>query len=90
MPSETIFEIIGAPPLELILFFSLAVVWAPSARNSSSEAPSTGTSARGGACRWPRSRAATLFGFMHGYGPLFVFPLIALGTVFAMMREWAR
>ena len=31
---------------------------------------------------------ASVFGFMHGYGPLLVFPLIALGMVFSFLREW--
>lgn len=89
MPSETIFEIIGgAPPLELLLFFSLAVVWAPLCE----ELVFRGALYRHFRTRWGVPLAAvasaTLFGFMHGYGPLFVFPLIALGTVFAMMREW--
>lgn len=89
MPSETIFEIIGgAPPLELVLFFSLAVVWAPLCE----ELVFRGALYRHIRTRWSVPLAAvasaTLFGFMHGYGPLFVFPLIALGTVFAIMREW--
>ena len=31
---------------------------------------------------------ALLFAFLHGYGPLFVPPLIALGITFALLREW--
>lgn len=89
VPAETIFEIIGSsPPIELFLFFSLAVIWAPLCEESVF---------RGALYRHLRGRwsvplaallSATLFGFMHGYGPMFVFPLIALGTVFAIMREW--
>jgi membrane protease YdiL (CAAX protease family) len=89
LPSETIFEIIGSsPPLELVLFFSLAVLWAPLCE----ESVFRGALYRHFRGRWGVAAAAlgsaTLFGFMHGYGPLFVFPLIALGTVFAVMREW--
>lgn len=89
VPAQTIFEIIGtSPPLELVLFFSLAVLWAPLCE----ESVFRGALYRHFRGRWSVTLAAlasaSLFGFMHGYGPLFVFPLIALGTVFAIMREW--
>ena len=31
---------------------------------------------------------AVLFAYMHSYGPLMVAPLIALGFMFAFMRQW--
>ncbi len=89
LPNQNLFDIIGgSSPIELVLFLSLAVLWAPLCEESVF---------RGALYRHFRGKAgivvaavgsAALFGFMHGYGPLFVFPLIALGSVFAVMREW--
>lgn len=75
-------------PLALFLIFTLATIWAPLCEEMVF---------RGALHRYIRGYApmivavlgsATVFGFMHGYGPLFVFPLIALGSVFSLMREW--
>jgi len=89
LPNQNLFDIIGgSSPFELILFMSLAVLWAPLCE----ESVFRGALFRHFRARWALPVAAlgsaALFGFMHGYGPLFVFPLIALGTVFAIMREW--
>lgn len=88
-PENPIFELLGAGPLwAVLLTVSLIVVWAPLVEE---------TIFRGGLHRHLRSRlpfpiatlgTACLFAFMHGYGPVFVFPLIGLGTTFSIMREW--
>ncbi len=87
-PTSPVVEMVaGGSPLALVLLFLLATVWAPLCEE---------LVFRGALQRHFRGRlgpiaaglaAATVFGFMHGYGPLFVFPLIALGSVFSIMRE---
>jgi membrane protease YdiL (CAAX protease family) len=87
-PTSPVVEMVaGGSPLALVLLFLLATVWAPLCEE---------LVFRGALQRHFRGRlgpiaaalaAAACFGFMHGYGPLFVFPLIALGTVFSLMRE---
>jgi membrane protease YdiL (CAAX protease family) len=78
----------GADVLAILLLVSLATVWAPVAEE---------IVFRGALYRHVRARrgvvvsglaTALLFAFMHGYGPLMVGPLIALGFTFAMIREW--
>ncbi|MCL4741282.1 MAG: CPBP family intramembrane metalloprotease [Phycisphaerales bacterium] len=72
----------------VVLLFLMATVWAPIVEE---------TIFRGALYRHARARigaaaagllAALVFAFMHGYGPLFTPPLIALGFMFALLREW--
>ncbi len=84
-----IFELLsGANPLVIVLVFTLATVWAPLAEE---------LVFRGALYRHMRGRlhwvvaalfSALLFAYMHSYGPLMVAPLIALGFMFAFMRQW--
>jgi membrane protease YdiL (CAAX protease family) len=84
-----IFELLsGANPLLIVLVFTLATVWAPLAEE---------LVFRGALYRHMRGRlhwvfaalfSALLFAYMHSYGPLMVAPLVALGFMFAFMREW--
>ena len=74
--------------LLIVLLVFMATVWAPIVVDS----------VFGGAMyRHRRGRTgivaaglltAVVFAFMHGYGPLFTPPLMALGFVFAVLREW--
>ncbi len=87
--SNPIVEIIASGDVfTVILLFLLAVTWAPIVEE---------TVFRGALFRHLRSSmhwvfaallSAALFAFMHSYGPLMVSPLIALGFMFAFMREW--
>ncbi len=88
-PSNPIAEIIfSAKAYQLALLFVLASVWAPIVEE---------TVFRGSLFRHLRSRvglvlaaigSALVFGLMHGYEILALSPVIALGFVFALMREW--
>ncbi len=87
--TNPIVEIIASGDVfTVILLFLLAVTWAPIVEE---------TIFRGALFRHLRSSmhwvfaallSAVLFAFMHSYGPLMVSPLIALGFMFAFMREW--
>jgi len=86
-PSPVIDLVAGGSPLALVLVFVLATIWAPLCEE---------LVFRGALQRHVRARlagplaivvTATVFGFMHGYGPLLVLPLIALGSVFGAIRE---
>ncbi|MEM7755974.1 MAG: CPBP family intramembrane glutamic endopeptidase, partial [Planctomycetota bacterium] len=86
--SSPVVELVaGGSTLSLVLIFMLATIWAPFCEE---------LVFRGALQRHIRARlagplailaTAAVFGFMHGYGPLFVLPLIALGFVFGAMRE---
>lgn len=88
-PSNPVFELLGQGNLVLVLLiFTLATIWAPITEE---------LIFRGALFRHIRGRghwviagllSATLFAYMHSYGPLMVGPLIALGFMFAFMREW--
>ncbi|MAY74518.1 MAG: hypothetical protein CMJ31_07415 [Phycisphaerae bacterium] len=88
-PTNPVFELVSAAdPLALFMVFTLATIWAPLCEE---------LIFRGALLRHLRGHmsiaaavllGATIFGFMHGYGPLLVFPLIALGSVFGVMRVW--
>ncbi|RMH24809.1 MAG: CPBP family intramembrane metalloprotease [Planctomycetota bacterium] len=88
-PSNPIVELAGSGNIVVILFlFTLATIWAPITEE---------LIFRGALYRHARSRmgwfwaalvTALLFAYMHSYGPLMVGPLIALGFMFAFMREW--
>ena len=88
-PTNPIFEIISdSGPFVILLVFSLATIWAPITEE---------LIFRGALYRHMRGRlhwvlaaffSAILFAYMHSYGPLMVAPLIALGFMFAFMRQW--
>lgn len=74
--------------LVTVLIVTLATIWAPLAEE---------TMFRGALYRHVRSKAgvagavlltAMMFAIMHSYGPVFLSPLVALGAVFALLREW--
>mgnify|MGYP003631829023 CR=1 FL=1 len=87
--TNPVMDIIAASgPLGILLFFLLATLWAPITEE---------LIFRGALHKYFRGRlhwvfagllTATLFAFMHNYGPMLVAPLIALGFMFAFMREW--
>lgn len=88
-PENPIIELVGSGDIVvLILIFTLATLWAPITEE---------LIFRGALFRHLRARlhwtvaalaSAVLFAYMHSYGPLMVAPLIALGFMFAFMREW--
>lgn len=88
-PHNPLLDLItSATPGQLALFASLAVIWAPLVEE---------TVFRGALYRHVRSRvgiaagvvvSALVFGLMHGYEILMLGPVISLGVVFALMREW--
>lgn len=88
-PSNPIVDLVGSgDPVTIVLIFTLATVWAPITEE---------LIFRGSLFRHLRARlhwgvaalvSATLFAFLHAYGPLMVTPLIVLGFSFAFMREW--
>lgn len=84
-----ILEIISkGNPLVLAMFFLLATVWAPIVEESVFRG-ALFRHLRGG---WGVAAAAIVsslaFGVMHGYAFFMLAPVIALGCVFALMREW--
>ncbi|USO00214.1 MAG: CPBP family intramembrane metalloprotease [Phycisphaeraceae bacterium] len=88
-PDSAIFDLLGTHnTLVLVLFFLLATVWAPVVEESIF---------RGALYRHLRTRfgvpvaavsVAFLFGLSHNYGPILVFPVVMLGLMFCIMREW--
>lgn len=88
-PSNVILELVaGAPWWKLLLFASLAVVWAPLVEE---------TVFRGALYRHMRGKlgmvfaailTAVMFALVHGYPLALMAPLITLGVSFAFMREW--
>lgn len=88
-PSNPVVELLGSGDIVvIIMMFTLATIWAPITEE---------LIFRGALFRHFRGRthwvvagllSATLFAFMHAYGPLMVTPLIVLGFMFAFMREW--
>jgi len=77
-----------AGPWTLALLFVLATVWAPLVEESVF---------RGAFYRHLRSRAmvivaaigsAVVFGLMHGYDLILLLPVMTIGLVFALVREW--
>ncbi len=87
--ANKIADLIGAGgPLELVLLFVLATVWAPVVEE---------TIFRGGVFRHFRGRlgmvgaaflTAFLFGVMHGYAFYALAPVISIGLIFSFIREW--
>jgi membrane protease YdiL (CAAX protease family) len=88
-PENPILEIAGrGDPILLVLLFTLATIWAPVVEE---------TVFRGGVYRAMRSHigfflaavaSALIFGFMHGYPVQLLGPVISIGFVFALIREW--
>lgn len=88
-PTNPMIELVEhADPLLLGLFFVMATVWAPLCEE---------LIFRGAVYRHLRGYfpaivaglfSGVLFAFMHNYGALLTPPLIMLGFVFCMMREW--
>lgn len=88
-PSNPIAELLGkGSTVALIMLYVLASVWAPIVEEAIF---------RGCLYRHLRSRlgvfaaallSALTFGFMHGYSAILLGPVICLGFVFALMREW--
>lgn len=88
-PSNPMQEMVGqSGPLTLVLFFTLATIWAPLVEEMIF---------RGAFYRHLRGRigmvlsaviSALVFGLMHGYPLPLLVPVITLGFFFALMREW--
>ncbi|MEO1008930.1 MAG: CPBP family intramembrane glutamic endopeptidase [Planctomycetota bacterium] len=89
-PVNPILELVKSlDPLTLVLFFTLATVWAPLCEE---------LVFRGALLRHLRSRIAFLplaavlsalvFGLMHGYQALQLIPVTVLGFNFALLRAW--
>ncbi|MCL4221383.1 MAG: CPBP family intramembrane metalloprotease [Phycisphaerales bacterium] len=88
-PSNPMIELVEkADPLLQTLFFLMATIWAPLCE----ELIFRGAVYRHLRAYFPAIVAGlisgVLFAFMHNYGPLMTPPLIMLGLVFCMMREW--
>jgi len=88
-PNNPVVDLIGSGNVLVIVFIvTLATIWAP----ITEELIFRGALFRHlrGRVAWPIAAlvSAVLFAYMHSYGPLFVAPLIALGFMFAFMREW--
>ncbi|MFK7758392.1 MAG: lysostaphin resistance A-like protein [Phycisphaerales bacterium] len=89
MPTNPILEMLaGSGIVGALLILTLATIWAPITEE---------LIFRGALYRHMRGRlhwilaallTALLFAYMHSYGPLMVAPLIALGFMFAFMRQW--
>ncbi len=87
--SNPIFDLISdGSAWVILLIFSLATIWAPIAE----ELIFRGALFRhmSGRLHWVLAAffSALLFAYMHSYGPFMVAPLIALGFMFAFMRQW--
>jgi membrane protease YdiL (CAAX protease family) len=88
-PSNPIFELLGmGSPVVLLVLFTMATVWAPLVEEGVF---------RGGCYRHLRSvmgvvlagvLSAVAFGVMHGYPVIMLMPVITLGFIFSLMREW--
>lgn len=88
-PNNPIVDLVGSKsPVLIALVFLLATMWAP----FTEELIFRGSLFRHfrGRVHWTLAAlgSAVLFAYMHSYGPLLVAPLIALGFMFAFMREW--
>lgn len=88
-PENPVLDIVlHAKGIEIFLFFTLATIWAPLVEE---------TLFRGAFYRHLRSRivillaaavSAVAFGIMHGYEYVLLLPVMSLGFVFALIREW--
>jgi membrane protease YdiL (CAAX protease family) len=88
-PTNPIFELVGSGGLlTLVLLYALGTLWAPFVEECVF---------RGALYRHLRARLAVLaagplsalaFGVMHGYPWYALTPVMTLGFVFALMREW--
>jgi len=88
-PDNIVFDLASSNnPVILIAIFTLAAIWAPLCEESIF---------RGALYRHFRGRAgivvstigtALVFGSLHRYGPVLVFPVVMMGVTFALMREW--
>jgi membrane protease YdiL (CAAX protease family) len=88
-PTNPVVELVGSGSLPVLIhIFTLATIWAPIAE----ELIFRGALYRHFRGRvhwfWAALGTALLFAYLHSYGPLLVAPLIALGFMFAFMREW--
>ncbi len=88
-PTNPVFDLLSSgSPVVILLVFTLATVWAP----ITEELIFRGALFRHMSARlhWTLAAflSAALFAYMHSYGPLMVAPLIALGFMFAFMRQW--
>lgn len=83
---ETVVEHAGS--FRLVLMTLLAVVWAPLVE----ESVFRGALLRHLRSRWSRpvgvSLASAAFALMHGYEPVLLIPVWALGVMFGLLREW--
>jgi membrane protease YdiL (CAAX protease family) len=89
IPSNPIGELINkGSPVAIAMLFLLATLWAPLVEEAIF---------RGALYRHLRSRlsvmgaaiiSALMFGLMHGYNILLLGPVITIGFIFALMREW--
>lgn len=87
--TNPILEVVGkGSPALILLLLSLATLWAPLVEE---------TVMRGALYRALRASlpvfvsaiiSAIFFGFMHGYPVLLLGPVITIGFIFALMREW--
>ncbi len=88
-PKNPIVDLLqNSSPLTIVMLFTLATIWAPIVEE---------TLFRGGVFRHMRARMGVLvsallsavwFGLMHSYEIPLLLPVITLGFVFALMREW--
>jgi len=86
-PAENpIAEMMAGPPWVLLLLATLVVGWAPLCEEMVFRGALFRHLSAGWGCMLAALLSAVLFGFMHGNGPILVWPLIVLGLAFAFIR----
>lgn len=73
---------------KLVLLFSLATVWAPLVEESLFRGALYRALRTGMGVVWAALFSAVAFGVMHGYAFFLLMPVITLGFIFALTREW--
>lgn len=73
---------------KLVLLFSLATIWAPLVEESLFRGALYRALRTGTGVVWAALISAVVFGVMHGYAFFLLMPVITLGFIFALTREW--
>lgn len=73
---------------KLVLLFSLATVWAPLVEESLFRGALYRALRTGMGVVWAALISSVAFGVMHGYAFFLLMPVITLGFIFALTREW--
>lgn len=88
-PPNRVMEVLaGSSPLDAVLLFTLATIWAPLVEESLFRGAMF-RHLRGGWRLLPSAVVSALFfGVMHGYPFFMLLPVMTLGFTFAVIREW--